>query len=381
MSLQKRLFSLLGAADLQWQQRQRKITTASIFSVLTSCSIRRRGIDHILKEHEKRFSAQAIGRARAKLPEDLFRDMNRVLQVRGVRTEPRVFAIDGSKVHIHPSFVKDGYKPRTNDKPVSRPAKRPLAMLSSMLDVHTKTCFDAVVTPHFDERAAARELLSATIKGDTLLFDRGYYSKELAIAAQQGGVSFVFRLRRTAFGGALRFFNSPMTTLKVLLRGADGTLLRARLVKYYIDGKKYMCLTNVKGSRGDIKALYAKRWAVETSFRRLKTDLNLEVAHSMSAAKYIQEIQARILIDTFAMLSQTELLSQTATLSLKHAQPVVLKGYHYFVDGFLAFVKELAAFFDTRKSLDNPLHFKTFQTLIQNEGVSGFGFKRPDPYV
>jgi hypothetical protein len=351
MSLQKRLFSLLRAADSQWQQRKRKITTASIFSALTSCSIRRRGIDHILKEHEKQFTAQAIGRAREKLPENLFRDMNRVLQVKGVRTEPRIFAIDGSKVHIHPSFVKEGYKPRTNEVPVPRPAKRPIAMLSSMLDVNTKTCFDAVVTKHFNERVAAKELFTTTIKGDTMLFDRGYYSKDLAMTAHGCGLQFLFRLKRTAFLAAKRFFNSPTTVQHVIFRGDDGTIAKFRLVKYYIDGKKYMCLTNVKGSRGEIKALYAKRWTVETSFRRLKTDLNLEVAHSMSADKYIQEIQARILIDTFAILSQSNAGSDICDM----------KGYRYFIDRFIDFVYIVASFMEKRYVLHSYILFQSFQ--------------------
>lgn len=102
--------------------------------------------------------------------------MNAFLQ-RGPH-ESRVFAVDGSKVHIHPSFLKDGYKTRTNDKPVSRPAKRPLVVLSCMVDVRTKACVDFDLTKHFDERSAATTLLRSVTKGDTLVFDRGYFSRE-----------------------------------------------------------------------------------------------------------------------------------------------------------------------------------------------------------
>jgi hypothetical protein len=359
MSLQKRLFSLLRDADQLWQQRKRKITTASILSTLASCSVRNRGIEHILQEQEKGFSQQALSYARAKLPENLFRNMNITLQVKGLRKEPKIFAIDGSKVHIHPSFVKEGYKPRTNDVPVPRPAKRPIAMLSSMVDVKTKTCYDSIVTKHFNERKAAKILFESTIKGDTVIFDRGYYSKDLVIDASKAGLNVLFRLKRTAFKSARTFFNSIMTDTRVLLRSEDGFIAKCRLVKYFIDGKKYMCLTNMQNTRKEIKELYAKRWTVETSFRRLKTDLNLEVAHSMTSQKYIQEIQARILLDTFAMLSQ----ENTNEQKLCDKKRDKTKGYHYFVDGFVAFSHHMCEFFEDNMHEEKKYHlyFSSFK--------------------
>ncbi|CAM9884499.1 unnamed protein product, partial [Chrysoparadoxa australica] len=150
------IVSVMKNIDTQWQQRKRKVDTLSIFSLLSEGSIRRRGFSHILQERENVFSDQALAQARKKLPRHCFREANKEIQ-RGSKG-PRVFAIDGSKVHVHPSYKKYGYKSRTNDKPVARPAIRPIGMLSSMLNVHTKACHDAVLTTHFDERKAAEEL-------------------------------------------------------------------------------------------------------------------------------------------------------------------------------------------------------------------------------
>ena len=88
-----------------------------------------------------------------------------------------------------------------------------------------------------------------------------------------------------------------------MIRTKQGLTLHARLLKYYINGAPYVCLTNFEASTAEVKRLYGLRWRVETSFRRLKSDLNLEKAHWMTPRGYVQEVQARILYDTVTVLS------------------------------------------------------------------------------
>ena len=111
----------------------------------------------MLRIGDEQYSSQAVHSARKKLPPGAFKEVNRFLH-RGPH-KPRFFAVDGSKVHIHPSLINAGYKTRTNDKPALRPAKRPLVMLSSMVDVKTKACVDFELTKHFNERKAAASML------------------------------------------------------------------------------------------------------------------------------------------------------------------------------------------------------------------------------
>jgi hypothetical protein len=304
MNVPSKLYRLLNAADAKWQQRRRKINTASVFAALCSASLNRRGFEHIINADGSSFTAQALGQARAKLPAGLFLEMNKALQPRQ-SGETRVFAVDGSKVHVHPCFKKEGFKSRTNDKPVPRAAVRPLAMLSAMLDVHTRTCYDAVVSSHFNERTSAVvHMQRAARRGDTMIFDRGYFSKELLYQANKLGVNVLFRLKSDAFTSARRFHNSAETRKKAIIQASDGTWMNALLLKYYIDWKKYVCLTNFECTSLRARQLYALRWRVETAFRRLKTDLNLETSHSMSAAAFVQELEARVLLDTCATLAQ-----------------------------------------------------------------------------
>lgn len=250
---------------------------------------------------DEQYSSQAIHLARKKLPTGAFKEVNRFLH-RGPH-EPRVFAIDGSKVHVNPSFIGAGYKTRTNDKPVPRPAKRPLVMLSSMVDVKTRACVDFELTKHFNERKAAVSMLRSVRKGDTLVFDRGYYSKDLVRSVHDSQAFGVWRLKINAFKGTRSFFNSWKTEATCLLLG-----VRARLMKYFINGKTYVCLTNDPSlSRRDVKAIYASRWRVEESFKRLKSNLKLEKAHARTPSLYIQEVEARVLLDTITMRLQRKI--------------------------------------------------------------------------
>ena len=107
------------------------------------------------------------------------------------------------------------------------------------------------------------------------------------------------------------------------------------MYKYYIDTKKYVCLTNYETTCNAVQKLYKKRWAVETSFRRLKTDLNLEKAHSMSIAGFIQEVEARVLFDTFCCLN-AKVCTKDDTVHCLESSPrdgeAKLKSYFQMLD-------------------------------------------------
>ena len=192
MTKSKALYSLLKKADNSWIERRRKITTASIFSQLTYSCFERRGLKHSLIKSACDFSAQAFFKARQKIPVHTFLHINKALQVyRG----PRTFAVDGSKVHVHPSYLSKGCTTRTNNKLVTRPAKRPLIMISSLLNVQTKTCYDMQITTHFNERASALKHFECCKPDDTVIFDRGYFSRNLVNEANKSKLKIICRLK------------------------------------------------------------------------------------------------------------------------------------------------------------------------------------------
>jgi hypothetical protein len=226
-----------------------------------------------------------------KIPEGYFKQLNSDLQCGG---EPgsRIFAIDGSKVHVHPSYTSDGYK-----STLRRDGTRRLMLLSSALDVDSRTCFDVQMSKDFDARACAKLHMQTFTRGDTMIFDRGYLSLSMLRTASEKGIKAVFRVRSNACRSVKFFYNQPATYRRVMLING-GTMTLMWLYKYHIDGVKYVCATNFDSSVKKVRALYKLRWRVESSFKRLKSVLNLENSHSRTPAGFMQEVEARILFDT-----------------------------------------------------------------------------------
>lgn len=274
-----------------WQTRRRKISTASIFSYLVSASVDDRGLRHVMSRDDSSFSHQALSKARAKIPEGFFRQINSKLQS---KREPgtRLVVIDGSKVRVHPSYGSEGYTSTS-----CRDYTRRLMLLSSALDVHSRTCFDVKLSKAFDERACAKSHMEMLTRGDTMIFDRGYLSLAMMKAANEKGLRTVFRVRSNACRSVKFFYNQSATFRKVMII-RDGDLTPMWLYKYYIDGVKYVCATNFESSVKRVQSLYKLRWRVESSFKRLKSVLNLEKSHSRTAVGFAQEVEARILFDT-----------------------------------------------------------------------------------
>jgi hypothetical protein len=155
------------------------------------------------------------------------------------------------------------------------------------------------LTSHFNERAAFISILEENrfLKaGDMFLFDRGYFSTQMVTLLQQHNMNFIFRLKRDAFKGAKQFFNSSRNSCKVLI-GNQSVVL----TKYFIDGKKYMCLTSKDVEMYKVKDLYKERWRVEEHFKRLKSYLGIEHISATSLHSFLQDVEIRVFLDWLAL--------------------------------------------------------------------------------
>jgi hypothetical protein len=170
-------------------------------------------------------------------------------------------------------------------------------MLSSLVDVRSKCCLDFRLTKHFNERKAALKMLPSTQPADILLFDRGYFSNQLVTSLLGHKLHFVMRLKCDAFKDAKRFFNSSSNMQPVMCSDVE-----CRLIKYYIDGKKYMCLTSLHRDVTYIRSLYKERWRVEEHYKRLKSHLHLDHVVSHTLHTLFQDMELRVLLDTISLL-------------------------------------------------------------------------------
>ena len=175
-------------------------------------------------------------------------------------------------------------------------------MLSSLVDVNENVCYDYILSKHFNECASARKHLSKLVEGDVVIFDRGYFSASLYNDYFDKGVDTIFRLKLDAFKDAQRFFKSKHTD-QIITAIVASHKVHIRLVKYFIDNKTYVLGTSLLNkSKSCLEKLYKKRWNVELSFRRLKSNLNLNYTFSLKEETWNQNVQVRILADTVSII-------------------------------------------------------------------------------
>ena len=295
------LDTFLDSYDQSWVQRKRAIDTKTIFYSLCQSAITKTGISNVL--HTIPISSAALCKARQKLPDNIFYNANKELIENKVCLS-RIFAVDGSKFYVPASFRSYDFKSRTNDKDVPRKAKRPVAMLSSVVDVYQNVCYDYVVSKHFNERQSVYDHLPRLRADDLLIFDRGYFSHKLYNALVDHKIDAIFRLKLDQFKAVTSFVKSRRSDQQVTTRIAN-VLVNIRLVKYVVNNKQYILGTSCfDKSRKQLAHLYHKRWNVELSFsfRRLKSNLNLNYTFSLKEKTWLQSVQCRILADTICIL-------------------------------------------------------------------------------
>jgi hypothetical protein len=118
--MKQKVKNIFCAIDKSWIQRKRTIDTMTVVTAVHQSAITSRGLSHVLNIKSAPFSAAALCKARQKIPRDCFRKV--LCEMSHVQDRGRVFAVDGSKVHLPVSFLKQGFKTRTNNQVVSRPA-------------------------------------------------------------------------------------------------------------------------------------------------------------------------------------------------------------------------------------------------------------------
>ena len=210
--------------DREWMQRRRKVNTLLVvlFVFRLVLAPRLQGYGPTLTElwgqcrqqglfppHDDPVSASSMCVARGKVGRRPFLRMQRALLARVPTDAPRwlwrghrVFAVDGSKIHLPRRLRRDGYR-----CPSDR-SHYPQGLLSSLFQLRARLPFDLDLSCHENERRAARDHLRALRPGDVVVFDRGYYSFALLHACARRGLHPVFRLQANASGLVRDFIQS-----------------------------------------------------------------------------------------------------------------------------------------------------------------------------
>lgn len=248
----------------------------------------------------------------------------------------RLLAVDGSTLPIT-SEIKDKkttiQKVNNSDKPFSA------FHLNTSYDILEYTYDDIVLQGQAvqDEREALNKIVEH-YKGDNkaiFIADRGYESINSFEKIHLSGNKYLVRVKDIHSTGMLRGFGPfpdeefDVWTKRTLTTKQTNEIkshpeiykfvpqnqqfdyfcdtpfydFECRVVRFKITDETYECIvTNLdenEFSMQDIKVLYHLRWEIETSYRELKYDLDLNTLHSKKRNLIEQEIYAKILLYNF----------------------------------------------------------------------------------
>ena len=248
--------------------------------------------------------------ARAKVRDELFRQVHRAILARAPLDDPRTLwrghracAVDGSKLNLPRPLLHNGYRTPSDS------AHYLQGLLSCLFQLRSRLPLDFDLLSHADERRAALAHLRVLKRGDVVVYDRGYYAFRLLHAHLQRGVHAVFadfiRSERrdalvTVEPSAEACRQQPDTVFRPC---------RVRLVQYTVGGTHYTLATTLLDRQryplAALADLYHARWGIEELYKISKQMLALERFHGQSERLVRQELCAH-----FSLIAMTRLFTQ-----------------------------------------------------------------------
>jgi hypothetical protein len=227
----------------------------------------------------------------------------------------RLIAVDGTKLRL-PRLP--GIADAFDTQPNGRDDPLPMALLVTRYDVMAGIHRSAELSPcSMDERFLAERLLEHCSPGDLSLYDRGFPSFALFALHTARGSDFCARLTKTYNAQVVDFVGSDAVERIVTLHPSPTArkdcqalgiepkpvtlrLLRVPLSSGEIEVLATSLLDTQRFPAHLFKDLYARRWAIEESFKALKCLAEVERFRGKSEAAIRLEVHARLITTTLA---------------------------------------------------------------------------------
>ena len=351
--------------DAMWQKRRRvldsKIIVIMIFK--TILNDRRQGLATSLAElwdscgekdiklpQQKSVAASSFCDARQKLPEDIFKDLSKVLleNWNARRSLPlwlghRVYAVDGSRVNIPRELTKFGFK--IYDE---KHRHYPQGLLSCLYDVLSKTVYDFDFASHMNERTSALKHLEILKPNDVVIFDRGYFSYLLLHEFHKKGVHAIFRMQEGSVNKGVEAFINSSKTDAIIDYVPSGTVISTfkkqgyflkpnpiplRLIKHTINGETYLYGTTLLGEKylsSYFFSLYHERWNIEELYKISKKIVDIEEFHSKTERGVKQEIYAHLLLINLSRFFEFDVQGSLPPMTPEDMNKCTTVNFHKF---------------------------------------------------
>jgi hypothetical protein len=276
------------------------------------------------------YTKQSFSEARQKLLPEAFILLNQVLVQEYYKDHHfltykgfRLLAMDGCVLEIpNTQETRETYGYIRNQKKDFQVAR---SLSSHLFDVENKLVISSCMSRYDDnERNLAKTNIENLLSlgqseiQNLILFDRGYPSAELLLYLEEKGIRYMMRCsssfykeiyETTSSDEIVKIENTSKRASDGKKQGTlipKGTILYIRVIKVELPtGEIEILLTNTTPEEinyEESKALYFKRWGIETRFNELKNKWEVENFSGEKPMLIEQDFYATILISNIASL-------------------------------------------------------------------------------
>ena len=205
------------------------------------------------------------------------------------RTNKRFVASDGMQLNLNKLLINN------NDIKKSPNDNYGIAIISSIYDVINDIPINYYLTKCQDKDIDKKKVnetngfldqLSYLSSNDIVIFDRWYFSQSLVKTLNENNIGYIFRMKSRS-----KFFNNMSLGKSKIVRymGTD-----VQLFKYKIKSENYYILTSITDniSIKEIKAMYHKRWKIETDNKKFKYDVLYNNVRSKNYNSLLVDIES-----------------------------------------------------------------------------------------
>jgi hypothetical protein len=298
------------------------------------------------------YTKQSFSEARQKLSPVAFTLLNDEI-IRGFYEDDefktykgfRLLAIDGSIMELpNTRETQQEYGYVSSQKEGFQLAR---ALSSHLYDVENKLAISTCLSRYDDsERKLAKQNIEKLLSfgqshiPNLILFDRGYPSAEFILYLQQRGIRFLMR-SQGSFYKEIANTATPDEIVKIEVTPArakalkkqgspikTGTVIEVRVLKVELPtGEMETLLTDLHEDElkyEESKALYFKRWGIETRFNELKNKFQIENFSGEKPQLIEQDFYATVFLSNIASIfeqeAEAELKEKNQNKTLKYTE-------------------------------------------------------------
>ena len=205
------------------------------------------------------------------------------------RTNKRFIGCDGMQLNLNKSLINN------NDIKKSKNGNYGVCIISSIYDVINKIPINYNITKYNENNLNKKKVnetngfldqLSYLSSNDIVIFDRWYFSNSLIKKLNDNNIGYIFRMKSDSnFFKGMNLGKSKIVTFLGK---------KIQLFKYKIKTENYYILTSIveKISIKEIKALYYKRWKIETDNKKIKCDIIDKHVRSKKYNSFLVDIES-----------------------------------------------------------------------------------------